>query len=109
VTNPLVVYYLADRKPAVHDTMFNPGVTNTDWGQTRMIADLERSNPPYIVLEQLAGGLGEPTNDSRLPGSALLDDYLGARYLRICDVANLVIEARAGSSRVAPPCPLVEP
>lgn len=109
VLNPLIVYYLADRGPGVHDTMFNPGVTNTEWGQTRMLADLERTAAPYLVLDRPAASLSEPSNDSRIPGSTLLDEYIGANYHTVCDLGSLVIQARNDLLRPTPPCPAVEP
>ncbi len=109
VLNPLIVYYLADRGPGVHDTMFNPGVTNTDWGQTRMIGDLERTAAPYLVLDRPTATLSEPSNDSSIPGSTLLDEYIAANYHTVCDLGGLVIQARNNPARVAPPCPAVVP
>ena len=109
VRNPLIVYYLADRAPGVHDTMFNPGVTNTDWGQTRMVGDLERTAAPYLVLDRPSAGASEPCNDSRIPGSTMLDDYITAHYHTVCDLGSLVIQARNDLLRPAPPCPVIEP
>ena len=105
--NDLIVYFLADRASGVRDTMFNPGVTNTDRGQTRMIEDLERSDVPYIVLERLGADEGEPWNDSRIPGSTLLDTYLRANFHTVCEVGSLVIQARNDLARTSPPCPTI--
>jgi hypothetical protein len=107
VLNPLIVYYLADRRPGVHDTMFNPGVTNTDWGQTRMVADLDRTATPYLVLDRTMANVHESTENGGIPGSTLLDDYLAANYHTVCDVGAFVIEARNGLTRAAPPCPRI--
>ena len=108
VLNPLIVYYLADRGPAVHDTMFNPGVTNTDWGQTRMIADLERSNAPYLVLDRALAEHRETSADGGAPGSTLLDEYLHKNYRTVCDLGTLVIQARTDES-ASPACPSAAP
>lgn len=104
VLNPLIVYYLADRGPAVHDTMFNPGVTNTDWAQTRMIADLERSNARYLVLDRTFAEQRETTADGSTPGSTLLDEYIREHYRTVCDLETLVIQARNDLSD-PPSCP----
>ena len=109
VRNPLIVYYLADRGPGVRDTLFNPGVTNTHWGQTRMVGDLERTAAPYLVLDRPSAGLSEPSNDSRIPGSTLLDEYIGANYHTVCDLGGLIIQARNDLLRPVPPCPVIEP
>ena len=107
--NPLIVYYLADRGPGVHDTMFNPGVTNTEWGQTRMVGDLERTATPYLVLDRPTATLNEASNDSRIPGSTLLDEYIAANDHTVCDLGGLVIQARNNLVRLGPPCPAVVP
>ena len=107
--NPLILYYLADRAPGVRDALFNPGVTNTDWGQTRMVADLQQTTPPYLVLDRPTADAFEPSNDSRIPGSTILDEYLGAHYHAVCDLGILVIQARNDLDRQPPPCPAVEP
>jgi hypothetical protein len=106
--NPLLIYYLADRPPAVRDTLFNPGVTNTEEVQRRMMADLERTRPRYLVLDRPTSNLFEESNASRIAGSTVLDDYLGERYHPVCDLDILVIEARNDVSD-APPCPANEP
>jgi hypothetical protein len=94
IMNPLIVYYLADRAPGVRDTMFNPGVTNTDWGQARMVDDLASSDTPYLVLDRVYADQHEMTADGRTPGSTRLDEYIGAHYRTICDMGTLVILAR---------------
>ena len=109
VRNPIIVYYLADRGPGVRDTLFNPGVTNTDQVQTRMVSDLERTVVPYLVLDRPSAGLSEPYNDSRIPGSTLLDTYIAAKYHTVCDLGSLVIQARNDLLRQVPPCPAVVP
>jgi hypothetical protein len=103
--NPLIIYYLADRRPAVRDTMFNPGVTNSDWGQERMVADLSSSAPPYLVLDRATALVREDSNDSRIPGSTRLDAYIASTYHPICDLGFVVIEAVDGSARTNPVCP----
>lgn len=107
--NPLVIYYLADRAPGVRDTLFNPGVTNTDWGQRRMVADLTRTAPPYLVLDRALANRYEAFNDSSIPGSNRLDLYLGQNYHPICDLGSLIIEAGNSVERPVPPCPTIAP
>jgi hypothetical protein len=108
VRNPLIVYYLADRRPAVRDTMFNPGVTNSDWGQERMVADLATSTPPYLVLDRATAMIHEDANASRIPGSTRLDRYIASTYHTICDLKYVVIEERNGLDRIPPACPTPE-
>ena len=94
VMNPLLVYYLADRRAAVRDAMFNPGVTNTSWGQARMIDDLTRSGAAYLILDREMADLRELTSDSQLAGSTTLDEYIGPATTRRATLA-------ASSSRSA--------
>jgi hypothetical protein len=105
VRNPLIIYYLADRRPAVRDTMFNPGITNSDWGQERMVADLSANAPPYLVLDRAQALVREMSNRSRIPGSTRLDDYIGSTYHSVCDLGYLVIQARDDQPRTPPACP----
>jgi hypothetical protein len=65
LVNPLLVYYLADRTSGVRDTMYNPGITNREATQVQMIADLDRSNTRYLVLDRVFASACEPVN----PGS----------------------------------------
>lgn len=106
--NPLLIYYLSGRRAGVHDAMFNPGVTNTDWGQARMIDDLERSRTRYLVLDRSWADLHEEVNESRVPGSIHLDTYIDANFHVQCDLVNIVIMARNGADlSPAPACPAV--
>jgi hypothetical protein len=105
VRNPLIVYYLADRKPGVRDAMFNPGITNTDGGQARMVSDLATTRPPYIVLDRTAANTQEPSNDSSIPGSTRLDEYIASAYHPICDLRYIVIQARNDLGPTPPACP----
>ena len=108
VANPLLIYYLADRASGVRDAMFNPGVTNTDWGQRRMVEDLARTTPPFVVLDRESAGLREATVAGGIPGSTLLDDYLRAHYRTVCDLGSLVIQART-HVQTTPACPSAAP
>jgi hypothetical protein len=103
--NPLIIYYLADRRPAVRDTMFNPGVTNSDWGQARMVDDLSTSQAPYLVLDRATALIHEDSNDSRIPGSTRLDGYIASTYHLICDLGYVVIQERNDLARTPPSCP----
>jgi hypothetical protein len=104
--NPLLIYYLADRRPAVRDTMFNPGLTNTDPVQERMVHDLEASTPAFLVLDRSMADRSEDTNDSRIPGSTILDTFIRSAYHPICDTGDLVIQARNDLNRALHPCPV---
>jgi hypothetical protein len=98
--NPMLVYYLADRRAATWATMFNPGVTNTDATQTRMVRELAARRAPLLYLDDTLADSLEATNDSAIPGSTILDTYLASAYVTVCDYGAVRIVAtpeRAGS------------
>lgn len=110
VMNPLLVYYLSDRRAGVRDAMFNPGVTNTDWGQTRMVSDLDASRTTYLVLDRSTADLHEEFNDSRFPGSTRLDTYIATHFHVLCDLEPLLIMVRNGADEGdSPACPALAP
>jgi hypothetical protein len=91
VLNDMIAYYLADRPSAVRDSMFNPGVTNTDQIQEAMVADLAASRTRLILADRRWTDFFEPSNDSRIPGATILDDYLRAHYVSVCDYGTIAI------------------
>jgi hypothetical protein len=98
--NPMLVYYLADRRAATWAAMFNPGVTNTDATQARMVDDLKARRPALLYLDDTWADSLEMTNESAIPGSTILDAYLASSYVTICDYGAVRIVAtpeRAGS------------
>ena len=62
-----------------------------------MVADLERTTPPYLVLDRPGADYFESSNDSRIPGSTRLDEYLRANYHTVCDLGAMVIQGRNGA------------
>src|SRR6266511_1718598 len=96
-TDPLIVYYLADRPAGVRDTLFLPGLTNTARVQRRMVADLERSQTRYLVLDERFADVFEPSNDSRIPGATVLDRYVTANFEVLDDLGDVRVLRRHGS------------
>lgn len=94
--NPLLLYFLADRPPGVHDTMYNPGVTNTDDSQREMVSDLERNRTRLLVLDESQSGTFESFNRSSVPGSTILDNYIDAHYAEVARIGPLAILQRRG-------------
>jgi hypothetical protein len=93
-TNPLMVYYLADRAPGVRDTMYNPGITNRDATQQEMINDLDGSNTRYLVLDRFFSPTCEPVNASCQPGSTRLDEFIAAKFQEAADFGDIVVMVR---------------
>lgn len=94
--NPLIGYYLADRPPGVHDTMYNPGVTNTDAAQTQMVTDLRTNRVRFLILDVPLADCFEPANDSRLVGSTILDKAIAKDYMVVADFGAVVIMGLRG-------------
>ncbi len=91
--NPMLVYYLADRSAGAWATMDNPGVTNTDAVQQRTVDELRSSRTEVLYLDHDLADASEPTNDSAIPGSTILDAYLAATYITVCDYGSARIVA----------------
>jgi hypothetical protein len=107
VGNAPLAYYLADRAPGSRWTMFNPGVTNTDATQTQMVADLEASRTDLLILDSWGAESFEGTNDSRIPGSTILDRYVSERFRTWCDFGAFRVAVRVDWA-LDRPCPIAE-
>ena len=79
VLNPLLIYYLADRRSGVHQAMFNPGITNTESVQRGMAASLDATSTRVLILDSQAAQIAEVENQSSVPGSTFIDSYIGTR------------------------------
>jgi hypothetical protein len=97
--NPLIVYYLADRRPASRYTMYNPGITNTEAVQNQMIQELESSGVRFLVLDRK---FAETTEGGPAPEVAPLDVYIEARFTTTCDLGQVVIATRRDGQGVDP-------
>lgn len=106
IGNAMLAYYLTERPPGSRWTMFNPGVTNTDGTQTLIVADLEASRTDLLILDVGGAEWFEESNDSRFPGSTILDQYLSERFRTWCDFGDYLVAVRIASGPDSP-CPLV--
>jgi hypothetical protein len=89
----MLAYYLADRANGVRVAMFNPGVTNTDWTQAGMAADLASNGTPLLLLNDALATVSEPFNDSSILGSTVLDTFIAEHYQLVCDFGSIRILA----------------
>jgi hypothetical protein len=106
VINPMLAYYLADRRAAVRVSMFNPGVTNTDPVQREMVDNLKAANAQILLLDDRVGF--EVSNDSRIPGSTILDEYISSAFVEVCRFGDFgIFAARDGAPGIScvPPRP----
>lgn len=93
--NPIIAYYLADRRPGTRITMYNPGITNTDDVQRSMVADLEATRTDVLILNRDWATSFEAENDSRIPGSEVLDRYIATEFRPWCDFRHVIVSVRS--------------
>ena len=105
VGNALLAYYLSDRAPGSRWTMFNPGVTNRDATQALIVSDLEATQTDLLILDEWGSEWYEATNDSRIPGSTVLDAYLAQHFRTWCDFGAYRVAVRTVWDP-ASPCPI---
>ncbi len=107
LVNALLAYYLTDRPPGTRWTMFNAGVTNTDATPSMMVADLEASRTNLLILDVAGADSFEYTNDSRIPGSEILDRYIGDHFRTWCDFGSFRVAVRSSWNRSGG-CPVAD-
>jgi hypothetical protein len=93
-SNPLLAYYLADRPPGTTLTMYNPGITNTEPRQRDMVRQLSATDTRVVLLDRSVAETCELSNQSCLPGSQTLDDYLSARFVNREGFGDFVVATR---------------
>jgi hypothetical protein len=76
--NDAMIYFLADRQPAVRFVEMEPGITNTEAGQRRLVAALERRRVGTVVLWNKVSR--EPNRSAVSNGVHVLDDYIRNHY-----------------------------
>jgi hypothetical protein len=100
VVNPLIAYYLADRRAGTRYTLFNPGITNTAPVQAEMAAELAASGTRYLLLDRVYAEFRE----SAAPGATLLDDFIARSFVVRCDLGLVVVMIRADAAPPADGC-----
>jgi hypothetical protein len=104
--NPMFVYFLADRPTGVRDSLYNPGVTTTAATQQRMVDDLAAHRVRYLVLDVRYAGCYETANQSRLPGSTILDTTIARDYRVVANFGAVVVMAARDINASAVPAGL---
>ena len=74
--------------------MYVPGFTNTARAEASIENDLGRTACRYVVLDKAYSEFSESANDSRLPGSADLNEYISAHYRIVLALPDVVVEER---------------
>lgn len=92
--NDMILYFAAQRLPAVKWTEFDPYLQNRADIQREMISTLEQHKPPYIVLSSEFDTMREPNGSSVSTGVHLLDDYIATHYEEVQQYNRLTILRR---------------
>jgi len=61
--------------------MYNPGITNTEPRQRDMVRQLSATDTRVVLLDRSFAETCELSNQSCVPGSHVLDDYLSATFV----------------------------
>lgn len=102
VVNDALFYFLADRPSATKWHHMDPGVNTTEAVQRAIIAELQASRPPYIVLETQWDDVREPNGSAVSSGVELLDRYIPSAYTRVQSYGTFQILRQTASIDPAP-------
>jgi hypothetical protein len=103
--DPIVAYHLADRAPGTSQNLFNPGINNTDATQARMVRELVASGTEVLLLDHDWADLKEDENDSRIPGSTVLDRFITAHFAAACQFGSFEVFVRHDPGDAPRTCP----
>jgi hypothetical protein len=93
--NDNLTYFATQRLPATHWHHFDPFLQNRRDIQLQMIQDLDRNQPPYIMLDSEFEDIHEPNESDKSSGVTLLDDYIHSRYRPVVTYGKLAIWKQA--------------
>jgi hypothetical protein len=88
------LYFLAGRQPATKWSEFDPGLQNSELIQAKMVEELERHQPPLVILDTEWDDSNEPNGSARHSGVMLLDDYIHLRYQQVAEFKPYIILQR---------------
>jgi len=89
-----ITYFATQRLPATKWTQFEPLLQTRADIQREMKSELERSKPPYIVLDSEFDNSSEPNGSSLHSGVFLLDDYISSHYVFVQRFGEMTILER---------------
>ena len=93
-----ITYFATWRLPATKWSHFDPYLQNSVETQQAMIADLERNQPPYVVLDSEFDSMIEANGSSVHSGVHLLDDYVARQYRPVERFGEMAVLARSHGS-----------
>jgi hypothetical protein len=83
--NPVALYFAADRRPATHWAIYDPGVQTRADIQQDMIQELMHSDIRYIVRDASFDSVSEPNKSAESSRVHLLDAYIDEHYRPIAE------------------------
>jgi hypothetical protein len=89
-SNPLGIYYGADRLPGTHWHQFDPGLQTRADIQTLMIQELKDNHVRWVVRDATQGPV-EPNGSARSGNVKVLDTYLGENYRAVAQAGTVQI------------------
>jgi hypothetical protein len=92
--NDMMLYFIADRQPATKLAQFDPGLQNSAAIQAEMVGELERTQPPLVILDAEWDNKNEPSGSSRHSGVTLLDDYIHKNYRVVANFGTYTVLQR---------------
>ncbi len=78
--NDNIIYFASQRLPATKWSHFDPDLQNSYPIQVEMVHELDKTSPPYIVLDSEFDSIHEANDSSKSTGVTLLDDYIHSKY-----------------------------
>jgi hypothetical protein len=81
--NNMAFYFLAGRQPATKWAEFDPGLQNSEPIQADMVRELERHQPPLVILDTEWDDFNEPNGSAKHSGVSMLDDYIHRHYQEV--------------------------
>lgn len=81
--NDNLIYFASERLPATKWSEYDAGMQSNYEVQADMIRDLNKTVPPYVILDAEFEDVNEPNASSKNTGVTILDDYIRSKYTHL--------------------------
>jgi len=89
--NDILFYFLAKRPSATKWHQFDPGLQSTAPIQLRIVSELSRLWPRYVILSPIRSLDEEPNESARSSGVTILDQFIHRNYCAVASFGELTI------------------
>jgi hypothetical protein len=89
--NDIALYFEAGRQPATKWYHFDPGLQTTAPIQRDMIADLQRTKPKLIVIEDIFQDTNEPNGSAKSSFVTILDTYISGAFRPVARFGDYLV------------------